>query len=232
MSDDYGPPPTKKAGDINDYRNIPAYVDRRTCIRILGISENALNNWETRPDNPLPRYKPGKKVYYEAKELFEWYHNHRMEKEFGKGGPANMQRHQPNRPKQNLLSDQKPPSTANAAKIRLDEAKAEAQEIKNEVTRGELAPILILETALADICAQMASILGAIPSRLRKKYKWLKASQIDEISSEIVKAQNAASECNLNLPDRPSELEDAPNDSETSFEALVGLESPPPDQRI
>lgn len=221
--------PGGKTNGTNDYRKVPAYIDRRTCLRALNASENALRNWETRPDDPLPRYKTkgGKKVFYEINELFEWHYRNRLHKEFGKGGPAQLEVSPGNRPK-SLKDPVAKPKNTNEAKIRLDVAKAEAQEIKNEVTRGALAPIQLLEDALSDLGAQLSAILGAIPSKLKKKYSWLKAAQLNDVESEIAEALNASSDCRLKLPERPIELEDYSNDQSTNSEATSSTEDPSP----
>lgn len=222
------PPSESGPTSPDDYKKVPAYIDRKQCLRALGASEMALRNWETRPDDPLPRYKNGRKIYYEIQELFTWYYRFKLAKEFGPGGVDGLERHSPNAPKK------PPPKNAgvNAEKQRLVKAQADAQEIKNELARAELAPIQLLEDCLSDLSGQISSILGSITSKLRKKYSWLKSSQIDEIDREIIKAQNAASECTLKLSERPEELADPAEDQSAHFETIVGLESPTPDQRI
>jgi len=103
-------------------------------------------------------------------------------------------------------------ANANEQKARLTKAQADAQELKNEVARGELAPIQVLEAALSDIVAKITPALGSLPSKLRKKYSWLKSTQLDMIQSEIVEALNDAADVRLALPEKPAELDDTSND--------------------
>lgn len=76
-------------------------------------------------------------------------------------------------------------------------AEADAQEMKNAVTRRELAPVELLEWALASIAEQVNSILDSIPLKLKKRVPHLKASELAIAKREIIKAQNAASKSQL-----------------------------------
>ena len=81
-----------------------------------------------------------------------------------------------------------------ARKLRAD---ADAQEMKNAVTRRELAPVDLLEWALASIAEQINSILDSIPLKLKKRVPHLKAAELEIAKREIIKAQNAASKSQL-----------------------------------
>ena len=81
-----------------------------------------------------------------------------------------------------------------ARKLRAD---ADAQEMKNAVTRRQLAPVELLEWALANIAEQVNSVLDSIPIKLKKRVPHLKASELEVAKREIIKAQNAASKSQL-----------------------------------
>lgn len=194
------------APSLDECKHAPAYVGRKACLRALMVSESGLRNFEARSKDPLPRIKANTaqgEIVYEIRDLFEWYYRHRVRKDFGE--------------------DAKPgdgsggTKSNNDQKNRLLRAQADAQEIKNAVARGELAPIQLLEDALSNLCGQISSILGAIPNKLRKRYSWLKASQLDEIANEIAKVQNAASEVRLSEP------------VEDSGESVDNTDDQPPD---
>ncbi|MET4696958.1 terminase small subunit [Endozoicomonas lisbonensis] len=81
-----------------------------------------------------------------------------------------------------------------ARKIR---AEADAQEMKNAVTRREQAPVSLLEWALANIAEQVSSVLDSIPLKLKQRVPHLKASELEIVRREITKCQNAASKSQL-----------------------------------
>jgi hypothetical protein len=90
-------------------------------------------------------------------------------------------------------------SKAESERERLDRARAEAQEMQNRVTKGQLAPVELLSDVLADVSSQIRSILGALPKRLKQSLPELQAKQIDIIRREISAAQRAMSECRPKL---------------------------------
>ena len=219
-------PCSPAASSNSDSKKVPFYITRKQALRALGVGPTAIRVWETDLDDPIIRYKKGREVYYEIQELFKWYHRKLVKAEGSAGRPIGSiaGEEQPEQPKQK--------KGINEEKTRLTSAQAEAVELKNKVSRRELAPIQLLEDALADLGAQISSILSSIPSRLRKKYSWLKASQLDEIEAEIIKAQNAASECRLDLPERPPELADVTTHQSANSDAIIGLEGSASDQGI
>jgi len=181
----------------NDARHEKVWLRREQVMYMLDISMTTLRNYETRSRDKLPRHKSNTAegiVYYDAHEMCEFYHKMRLRKEFGDGEVPTS-----STPGKGV--------NGNLEKARLTKAQAEAQELKNEIARGEVAPIQVLQDALANVCGQIAAILGSVPSSLRKRYSWLKSSQLDEIATAIAKAQNAAADVQITLPDEP-ELED------------------------
>lgn len=76
---------------------------------------------------------------------------------------------------------------------RKTKAEATAQEMKNQVTRRELAPVKLLEFSIAKFAEQASSILESIPLKVKKRLPRLKASEVELVKREIVKVQNAAS---------------------------------------
>src|SRR5690606_6443110 len=84
-----------------------------------------------------------------------------------------------------------------AQRTRLTKAQADAQEMKNEVTRREQAPVRLLALALENLSTRVVAVLQAIPSTVKTRIPHLTATEINQISREIIKAQNAASKLDL-----------------------------------
>ena len=74
-----------------------------------------------------------------------------------------------------------------------------ADKVEHElaIARNEVAPVYILESALAKVCEQINSILDSIPLNIKKRVPKLNARDVETIRRAIVKGQNAASEVTL-----------------------------------
>ncbi len=89
-------------------------------------------------------------------------------------------------------------------RARLSFHQANGQEMKNQVLRKELAPLLLMELAISKWSDQAKSLLGATPLKVKKLLPKMKASEIEIIKREIIKVQNAISKIQLDwegLPD-------------------------------
>lgn len=83
------------------------------------------------------------------------------------------------------------------ARTELAAQQAAAHKMKNEVTRGELAPIELLTFALADMASQATSVLDSLPLRLKKRCPKLNARDVEFIRKEIIKTQNIIADTKL-----------------------------------
>lgn len=63
-------------------------------------------------------------------------------------------------------------------------------EMQNAVTRGELAPVALLEEVLTAAASKVAGVLDAIPGMVRRRVPLLTADDIDLIAGEVAKARN------------------------------------------
>ena len=77
-------------------------------------------------------------------------------------------------------------------RARLTAAQAEAQERKNQVESGELAPIQIIEDVLNSASIQLVAILEALPKKIKMRSKRITWAELKIIEEEIVKARNTA----------------------------------------
>lgn len=75
-------------------------------------------------------------------------------------------------------------------RTRLTKEQADAMEMKNQVSRGELAPVVQLEDVLARASSKVAGIFDAIPAKVRRRLPDLPPSAVRLITEEISKARN------------------------------------------
>lgn len=84
-------------------------------------------------------------------------------------------------------------------KARLTREQADAAEIKNEVSRGELAPIQLIETTLGRIMSQVAAIIETIPMKVKRKSPNLTAMDVEIMKREITRIQNLAADITVDF---------------------------------
>lgn len=69
--------------------------------------------------------------------------------------------------------------------------------MQNAVTRGELAPVILIEEVLTKAASKTAGILDAIPGMIRRRVPQLTADDIDLIAGEVAKARNTVARMSL-----------------------------------
>lgn len=79
----------------------------------------------------------------------------------------------------------------------LAKAQRERIEMQNSVTRGELAPVVLIEEVLTKTASKTAGILDAIPGMIRRRVPLLTADDIDLIAGEVAKARNMVAAMSL-----------------------------------
>ncbi|MET3135331.1 phage terminase Nu1 subunit (DNA packaging protein) [Oxalobacteraceae bacterium GrIS 1.11] len=104
-----------------------------------------------------------------------------------------------------------------AERAGLARAQRERIEMQNAVTRRELAPVPLLEMALATMGRKVAAILEAIPGDIKRRSGRLTAEDIDIITAEITKARNVAASAQLDM--RDDDESDSPGDPEGAEES-------------
>lgn len=89
-----------------------------------------------------------------------------------------------------------------AERARLAREQADKIAMQNAVTRGELAPVHLLEQVIVRAGARMARLLDTIPGTVRRRYPQLGADDIAEITRIVTKARNVAASMRLADLDR------------------------------
>lgn len=88
-----------------------------------------------------------------------------------------------------------------AERAALARVQRERIEMQNCVTRRELAPVALLESALATIGRQIAGVLEAIPVNIKRRSNNLTSDDIQIMVEEIAKARNMAAQAQLEMKD-------------------------------
>ncbi len=102
-------------------------------------------------------------------------------------------------------------------RARLAKEQADRVAMQNAVTRGELAPVVLLEQVLAAAAGKVAGIFDAIPGLVRRRVPRLTREELDLIAAEIAKARNlvaAMSLADLNVAAESADVSTDSGDSE------------------
>ncbi|MFB8829066.1 terminase small subunit [Azotobacter sp. CWF10] len=86
-------------------------------------------------------------------------------------------------------------------RLRLTAAQAEAQELKNEVTKKRLIPADFITFAFAKFIPAAGSIFDTVVATLRRRHPDLTPGQLDSISRELTKARNTIAQAADRLPE-------------------------------
>lgn len=146
------------------------WLNKSDTAKSLGISVQAFDKWGVEPVAKI-----GRENFYTMRSVLD----NRL---------ANQ------RQKQASNAD---PEDYDAQRTRLTKEQADQLEMKNAVMRREQAPVELLQWALDELSQRISAILGAIPSKVKKRVPSLTAGEMTNITREIVKAQNAASKAEL-----------------------------------
>lgn len=70
-------------------------------------------------------------------------------------------------------------------------------EMQNAVTRGELAPVVLIEEVLSKCGARIGGLFDAIPGAVKRRVPALTSDEIGNIAKEIAKVRNIAASISL-----------------------------------
>lgn len=160
------------------------WLNKSDMAASLGISVQAFDKWGV-----LPAARIGREVFYDARAVLD----NRLEHQGGK----------------KQLDDELDPlaeQKLTQEKLRLTKAQAEAQELKNEVTRRTLIPADFAVFALGQIVPEVASLMDTLPMTLRRKHPDLEARHITTLEREATKVRNACAGFADKLPELADEF--------------------------
>lgn len=100
-----------------------------------------------------------------------------------------------------------------AERTRLTKEQADAQEMKNAVTRGELAPVVVLEETLEGAAARVAAVFEAIPGKIRRRLPDLPMAAVRIVTDEIGAARKIVAAMQLPVPGAEDGTDEEADDS-------------------
>ena len=142
---------------------------------MLGVNEVTITRWSNEKENPLPILEKGRgsrASKYDPQALVEWRINRILPAVEKEASVVDFQKE----------------------RARHEKAKADAQELKNDIEMSRVSDVIVIAEVLASIGSQIVSILNAIPANIKNRVPKLTNSEIEIIKREIVKAQNAAAD--------------------------------------
>lgn len=86
------------------------------------------------------------------------------------------------------------------ARLRLTEAQAKAQELKNEVTEGRQASVEFMTFALGKVVPAISSTFDTLPMVMRRRHPDLLPRHLDTLEREATKIRNACAKFGDDLP--------------------------------
>lgn len=101
-------------------------------------------------------------------------------------------------------------------RARLAREQADKIAMQNAVTRGELAPVVLIEEVLTKAAAKVAGLFDAIPGLVRRRFPELPADTISLIGGEIAKVRNVVA--GMSLADLKDEQLEKPDTEPSEVE--------------
>lgn len=147
----------------------------------LGISERTVRDLEI---------KLGFKTDYTISEIRLAYIDHLREQAAGRAATGEIE----------LVTE----------RAMLAKAQRERIEMQNEVTRGTLAPAILIEQVLTQCASKIAGIFDAIPGLVHRRIPDVPIETIDLIAGEIAKVRNRVASMSLDDLDEDDLSDDQP----------------------
>ncbi len=144
------------------------WLNKTQMAASLGVSVQAFDKWGVQPV-----CKVGRSVYFDTRSVLE----NRLAHEASKQQPTSHED----------LDE----GSIEFEKYRLTKAQADGQELKNELARGEVAPVELQSFVIGKCLAESAGVLDTLMLTIKRKHPELAAVQLENIKREIVKSQNA-----------------------------------------
>lgn len=88
-------------------------------------------------------------------------------------------------------------SELSVERARLAKEQADKVAMQNAVTRGELAPVVLIEEVLTKAASRVAGIFDAIPGMIRRRVPRLTTEELELVAGEIAKARNVVAGMSL-----------------------------------
>lgn len=153
----------------------PHWLNQSDAAKSCGISVQAFVKWGVKPVSKI-----GRESFYTIADILKNRLDHQAEnlkEAYADTDASELERE----------------------RIRLTRAQADSLELKNEIARGEVAPIDLLTFTASSAGTQIAAILGSVPLNIKRQIPRLTSTEIETIKREIVKAQNVAAQITIDF---------------------------------
>lgn len=154
-------------------------LNQEQVAALLGVSTVTVQRRQRDKDDPLPMISGGKgrgnRAQYDPASVGQW-----MRRQItGQSDEIDLERER-------------------AMNLRAD---TRLKELKEQQMRSELASVSLMTETLALLGGQISAILESIPAKLKRRLPQLTAADIDIVTKEIVKCQNACADLRIEPPD-------------------------------
>ncbi|MFW5926839.1 MAG: terminase small subunit, partial [Wenzhouxiangella sp.] len=192
----------RKAATAEDFKVEPHWLNKSQMAKALGISVQAFDRWEVQP--VARRHKYGEAFYSvgdvvafaeqraREQERKRWEKYISTELDLSDFNPVEVQAKQ-------LLAD-----------LRLTEAKAEGQELRNQVAQRLQAPVEMVSWALGRIGAQISATLDPLANKIKHRLPQLTTAEVHLIKEEVAKCKNIAAEAKIDWDEYDPEADPEP----------------------
>lgn len=163
------------------------WLNKSEMADSLGISTQAFDKWGVDPVSRI-----GREAFFDARSVLD----NRLRKAEVKPQPGDVI---------DPLAEQK----LTQERLRLTSAQAEAQELKNEVSRRVLIPAGFIHFSLSKLVPEISSTLDTLPMVVRRRHPELEPRHIETLEREATKIRNACAKFASILPELIDEYLDS-----------------------
>lgn len=163
------------------------WLNKSEMADSLGISTQAFDKWGVKPVARI-----GREAFFDARSVLD----NRLQK-------------LETRPQPGTEIDPQAEQKLTQERLRLTAAQAEAQELKNEVSRRVLIPAGFITFSLSKLVPEISSTLDTLPMVVRRRHPELEPRHLDTLEREATKIRNACAKYASILPELIDEYLDS-----------------------
>ena len=163
------------------------WLNKSEMADSLGISTQAFDKWGVEPVSRI-----GREAFFDARSVLD-----------------NRLRKAEVKPQLGDVIDPLAEQKLTQERLRLTSAQAEAQELKNEVSRRILIPAGFIHFSLSKLVPEISSTLDTLPMVVRRRHPELEPRHLDTLEREATKIRNACAKYASILPELIDEYLDS-----------------------
>lgn len=163
------------------------WLNKSEMADSLGISTQAFDKWGVEPVSRI-----GREAFFDVRSVLD-----------------NRLRRLETKPQPGAEIDPMAEQKLTQERLRLTSAQAEAQELKNEVSRRVLIPAGFITFSLSKLVPEISSTLDTLPMVVRRRHPELEPRHIETLEREATKIRNACAKFASILPELIDEYLDS-----------------------